>query len=1011
MINQKKYQYIFKSLPPITIGILLFLSYLHTSAQTYNFQFFNVQEGLPQSKVNAIFQDSRGFLWIGTAGGGICKFNGENFTPYFSKDGIAGDIITDITEDKDNNLWFTASWGGVTKFDGRKFTVYNSDNSNTNIDGNDVIYCDTQGRIWIAEGSDIKIFKNGIFNTINKSLQEKIKGSVTTIIEDSKHNLWFTTSNGIIFITETDTLEITTENGLPTNNITTIHEDTEGDFIIGTHHGGVIKLLKGSINNRKQFEFQTFDINPTVIVTAITTDRDKNTVIASSNNGMYFINQNNIITHVSRENGLETNNLSTLLKDKSGNLWIGTNGYGLAKLGNTAFTYFDNIEGLNYSNIFGILVDKSDVWVITGGDGVFKFDGKNVINYTTINGLGGNEVRSIVKDNKGAIWLATNGGLTKYDGNKFTNYTIKNGLPIDQIRSLMIDKNQNLWIGTSGGGLCLMKDGKFTNYGIEQGLSHLYVHSLFEDDKGTIWFGTGNGIHKIKDNIVTNYTNNKGICNSYISSITQDHKGNIWFGTDRCVVKYDGVDFKSMTTENGLSSNTIYFVTNDRNKNIWVGTNNGVDKIALNSYGQVESIKNYGINEGFKGIECNSRAVFQDDKNNLWFGTIKGLIKYNPKEDRLNVFQPIVSIDNVKLFLENVDWNKFSYRFKPWSNLPENLELDYNKNHVTFEYSALNLSNPQYVQYSFKLEPFDNDWFNSTTKTSVTYSNLPPGEYTFYVKARNNDGVWTNEPTTFSFTIKTPFWKTWWFYLVTIVGVIYLLFKISSIRERRQRKISRELERKVRERTLLIEQQRDEKEILLKEIHHRVKNNLQVINSLLSLQSNYTTDEKSLALFDEAKNRIRSMALIHEKMYQSGDLAHIDFQDYIMALTNDLISTYSINCDIFLDIKIDPIKFSIDTIIPLGLLINEIISNTLKYAFVNRNKGVIKIHLTKLGDNKFVLIAGDNGIGMPKEIFEGESTSLGVELIKIFTEQLDGEIKQLETEGTVYELVFTKIIV
>ena len=238
-----------------------------------------------------------------------------------------------------------------------------------------------------------------------------------------------------------------------------------------------------------------------------------------------------------------------------------------------------------------------------------------------------------------------------------------------------------------------------------------------------------------------------------------------------------------------------------------------------------------------------------------------------------------------------------------------------------------------------------------------------------------------------------------------------MLFKISSIRERRQRKISRELERKVRERTLLIEQQRDEKEILLKEIHHRVKNNLQVINSLLSLQSNYTTDEKSLALFDEAKSRIRTMALIHEKMYQSGDLAHIDFQDYIMALTNDLIATYSINCDIFLDIKVDPIKFSIDTIIPLGLLINEIISNTLKYAFVNRNKGIIKIHLTKLDDNKFVLIAGDNGVGMPKAIFEGENTSLGVELIKIFTEQLDGEIKQLETEGTVYELNFTKIVV
>ena len=981
------------------------------SAQSYNFQFFNVQEGLPQSKVNAIFQDSRGFLWIGTAGGGICKFDGKNFTQYSSKNGIAGDIITDITEDKDHNIWFTTSWGGVTKFDGRKFTVYNNDKSSSLIDGNEIIFCDSKGRIWIVEGANIKIFKDGVFESIKPSFQKYIHSTVSDIYEDSKQNIWISTQSGIVFCNATDTIEINEQHGLPSNFITIVHEDVEGNYIIGTHRSGVIKLLKGSIDNRKQFEFESTQIPLMVVVTSITTDRDKNTVIATSNDGLYFINQDDKINHISKINGLETNNLSALLKDKSGNLWIGTNGFGLAKLGNTAFTYYDKIEGLNSATIFSILTTKNAIWVATGDEGVFKYENNTITNYNSSNGMGGNEVRSIVKDQKGTLWFATNKGLTKFENNKFTTFTTKNGLPINQIRTLMIDKNQNLWIGTSGGGLSVYAAGVFTNYGEKEGLIHSFVHSLLEDDKGNIWIGTGRGIHKITKNVISNYSNSAGICNSYIGSITKDNLGNIWFGTDRCVVKYDGLDFKSITTENGLSSNTIYFVFNDKNKSIWVGTNNGVDKVSLDSYGQVESIKNYGFHEGFKGIECNSRAVYQDENGNIWFGTIKGLIKYNPKEDRSNVFQPTVKIDNIKLFLEDVNWSKYSKITEPWTNLPKVLDLDYNDNHLTFEYSALNLTNPEYVQYSFKLEPFDKDWFKSTTKTWVTYSNLPSGDYTFFLKARNNDGVWTNEPATYSFTIKTPFWKTWWFYLATFVGIIYLLIKISSIRERRQLKISRELERKVRERTLLIEQQRDEKEILLKEIHHRVKNNLQVINSLLSLQSNYTDDEKSLALFNEAKNRIRSMALIHEKMYQSGDLAHIDFQDYIMALTNDLIATYSINCDIFLDIKIDPIKFSIDTIIPLGLLINEIISNTLKYAFVNRNKGIIKIHLSKLDNNKFVLIAGDNGVGMPKEIFEGESTSLGVELIKIFTEQLDGEIKQLETEGTIYELVFTKIVV
>ncbi|MGE0560857.1 MAG: two-component regulator propeller domain-containing protein [Flavobacteriales bacterium] len=978
-----------------------------TQSQTYNFQFFNVQEGLPQSKVNALLQDSRGFLWIGTAGGGICKFDGKNFTQYSSKDGIAGDIITDIVEDNDHNIWFTASWGGVTKFDGRKFTIYENDAQQSNIGGNDNIFCDSKGRIWIAEGSKVKIYKNGVFNPISASFQKYIKNQITDIFEDSKHNIWISTHEGIIYCNESDTIEITKESGLPNNHVTTIYEDVDGNYVIGTHSSGAIKLLKGSIDSKKDFEFYPIHLGSTnIIVTSVTTDRDKNTVIATSNHGLFFINQHNIITHITKDNGLETNNLSKLLKDKSGNLWIGTNGYGLSKLGNIAFTYFDGIEGLNSASIFAILVDKNTIWIGTGDEGVFKYENRTLTNYTTLNGMGGNIIRSIVKDKGGVIWFATDGGLTKLENAKFSTFTTKNGLPTNAIRTLMYDKKENLWIGTSGGGLSVMKNGAFKNYGNNEGLTHNYIHSLFEDKKGNVWIGTGNGIHKMTNNIITNYSNSSGICNTYIGSITQDDFGDMWFGTDRCVVRYDGVDFKSMTTENGLSSNTIYFIFNDNAKNIWVGTNNGVDKISLNSYGQVERIKNYGFYEGFKGIECNSRAVFQDESDNIWMGTIKGLIKYNPKEDRTNVFQPIVRLDNIKLFLEDVNWVKKSKITHPWTNLPKDLTLDYSDNHLTFEYSAINLTNPEYVQYSFKLEPFDKDWYKSTKKTSVTYSNLPPGEYTFYLKARNNDGIWTNEPTTYSFTIKTPFWQTWWFYLFVFIGFIYLLLKISTIRERRQRKISKELERKVRERTILIEQQRDEKEILLKEIHHRVKNNLQVINSLLSLQSNYTNDEKSLALFDEAKNRIRSMALIHEKMYQSGDLAHIDFQDYIVALTNDLISTYSINCDIFLDIKIDEVKFNIDTIIPLGLLINEIISNTLKYAFIDRKKGTITIHLTKKEDNLFVLIAGDNGKGMPIEKFEGESPSLGLELIKVFTEQLDGEITRLETEGTIYELKF-----
>ena len=296
---------------------------------------------------------------------------------------------------------------------------------------------------------------------------------------------------------------------------------------------------------------------------------------------------------------------------------------------------------------------------------------------------------------------------------------------------------------------------------------------------------------------------------------------------------------------------------------------------------------------------------------------------------------------------------------------------------------------------------------SSTDQTYATYSNLPPGDYIFNVRARNEDGVWNQQPASYSFTITNPWFKRWWVILIITLIVFYIIFKISSFKERQQLKISRELEEKVKVRTTLIETQRDEKEILLKEIHHRVKNNMQVIISLLSIQSGYTKDEAALALFDEAKNRIRSMALIHEKMYQTGDLAHIDFQDYIMALTNDLIDTYSVNCDIFLDIKIEKVKFGIDTLIPLGLLLNEIISNALKYAFSNTDKGKVVINLTiDEKANSYTLVVGDNGSGMEKGTLEKEEGSLGMELIKIFVNQLDGNIIRLNDKGTFFEIKF-----
>lgn len=203
--------------------------------------------------------------------------------------------------------------------------------------------------------------------------------------------------------------------------------------------------------------------------------------------------------------------------------------------------------------------------------------------------------------------------------------------------------------------------------------------------------------------------------------------------------------------------------------------------------------------------------------------------------------------------------------------------------------------------------------------------------------------------------------------------------------------------------------QKNEKEVLLKEIHHRVKNNLQVINSLLRLQAAMIDDPKVVSLFEDCQNRVRSMALIHDKLYAIKDLSSIQVKEYIENLTGSLIDTYGLKNKVDLKLTIEPLSFSVDTLIPLGLLLNEIISNSLKYAFKEMNSGLIKVSLKALENNKYELLVSDNGKGFSKDVFNEPQNSLGIELIKAFVDQLDGTIEKLDLPGTSYRIVFQNI--
>jgi two-component sensor histidine kinase len=213
------------------------------------------------------------------------------------------------------------------------------------------------------------------------------------------------------------------------------------------------------------------------------------------------------------------------------------------------------------------------------------------------------------------------------------------------------------------------------------------------------------------------------------------------------------------------------------------------------------------------------------------------------------------------------------------------------------------------------------------------------------------------------------------------------------------------MERKHAERMLISSLQ--EKEVLLREVYHRVKNNLQIISSLLSLQSEYIQDEKAIEAFKESRNRIRSMSLIHEKIYRSEDLAKIDFVDYARNLISALLAAYNIHKNaIEIRLNAQGVFLGIDKAIPCGLIINELISNSLKHAFNQSSKGVIRIDLTQQGANRLVLIISDDGCGLPEGMDLGRSKSFGLKLVSTLVEQLKGTIDLTREGGTQFKITF-----
>ncbi len=828
VLNAKANSQIVPCLPPKTV---VALAPGMREQNPIGFKFFDIPQGLSSSYISCMLQDRNGNIWYGTKGGGVCKFDGNEFMHFSEKQGLPNNFVVCMCEDKDGNLWFGTDGGGVCKYDGETFTIYNEKGGLLN---NAVwsVLSDSKGNMWFGTaGGGVCKFDGEKFTGYDK-YNGFVSNYVISLAEDRKGNIWMGTyGEGLVKYNPnadegkrfTGYLE---GNGLSSGIITSLIEDHNGNIWMATDGGGACKF------NGSSFTHYTEDAGLTSnSVNAVLEDKTGNIWFATNGKGVCKYDGTNFTCFTESE-GLSSNTILCLMQDRNGELWFGTDGRGVTKYDKSCFTHFTKKEGLSNNAVYKTYEDHTkNLWFGTNGGGVCKYDGEYYYTYTDKEGLNNNRVWSILEDKDNNMWFGTNGGgVCKFDGKNFYQYTEEQGLSGNAVYCMLQDCHGNYWFATNSGGICYFDGKSFIHYGKEEGFNSDIVYAMIEDSDGNVWFGTdGGGAVKFSGKTFTTYTTKEGLGSNVIYSLMQDHYHSIWFGTDEGgVSKFDGKKFVTYTEKDGLSNNRVWSILQDMRGNVWLGTENGLTKINLKKNQEAPSFSAYDLTDGFLGNDALQNSVFQDSKGFIWWGTGKMLTRYDPSQDALDDMAPIMHLKNIKLHFEEVAWAKTKDNPKKYSGIkfssitkwyptPEKLSLPYNQNHLTFNYVGINFKSQSKILYRYQLDGLEEKWTPLTNKTEAVYGNLPAGNFTFKVKAINKDGVWS-EAMTYSFVIRPPWWQTWWFRIFAAILFVAGSVGLFRVRTAALRQRQKELEDTVQQRTVEVVHQKELVEEKQKEI-------------------------------------------------------------------------------------------------------------------------------------------------------------------------------------------------
>jgi two-component sensor histidine kinase/ligand-binding sensor domain-containing protein len=964
----------------------------------------------------------------------------------FNHDFVSNAVIS-ITEDDEHNIWF-ATEVGLIKYDGVNYFIFDKAGGLPSITFKKIIFVPKSG-VWAATEEGFYKINNEVLHTpiVKASFQclnlSLIKNN-TLYISTNKH--------GFLKInTEKENYQLyNTSCGLPTNMIRDVQCDYSGNLWISTFEKGVLTMdknrtltqlfskcnttlvnntfneifidsqaiwLGGAFNGLVKIEngkYTNFSYNGSFNESIYEIISDKNLILFSlyGYGVLEFNKKSNSFQLLQQSNGLTHNGTYSMHKDSYGNIWVGDLFRGVSRMNNRSLSVENNNPLLvNLNN--RIEVDDTTIWVFQNGGQLLNIKGKVTYAYTNSGDLKTPQIRHImdgVLNTNGSLWVGFYAsGIGYITDSIFQIYSFSDSDEDKVVLGVKKDQNNNIWFRTMQFGLIKYNpsQGKFYQFSTNSGLLNNRTNVLFNDKQNAILIGYENGIQKIKQNEIYDLKVNSKTFNINCQTIyNAKYSPTTFIGTlSKGLFFLKKNKLYNINTAHGLLSNKIHSIIEDKYGNLWISTDQGIQQLKIKGT-EFILIKTFGKQFGVY-VTQTTGGVFLDSKGFPIWAISGSLLNYDSTRELNHSTKPIIQLKDryingtkIKNSKQTVtiamnEILKINYVFKYWGN------EDY-----TTHYYILKSKTTQNV---FKTQIQNHG--------TIKIQNINPDEYELYLVFEHNGKAFRSN--SIHFTFLPPWYKTYTFNIILALIILLIICVIFIYKNRITLKRNRFLEAQIAKHTqeLVLEkidlEQKNEtifkqnqiKDDLIQEIHHRVKNNLQFINSLIGLQISNSKNEKELTTLLDTSRRILAIATVHEMLYNINETNNISIFSYINNLTNtlnELINTN--NLPIIFEEKLLEIELDVNQCASIGMILSELVSNSIKYAFKNTPNPSITISLKRI-NHQLQLEYTDNGSG-----FDSTDPNLGIglgsRLINIFSRQLEGEYQINSKNGYHYKLIF-----